>query len=145
MSVKIYRMTDRIPLKIGDVTFKLGPMSAEQKMDISGCYKTVEGESVADVGAATMKVLKYSVKDVEGIEYGAGGGEYKVSFVNGCDAELTDDCVGELLTLEQKSQLVTACFAFVNEIPKQVNDPITNKKLKGVEILPAEQGEAVKK
>lgn len=145
MAVKIYRLSDRIPVKIGDVTFKLGSMTAAQKADLAECYTTVNGETVVDHTQAAIKVMKYTVKDIDGVEYATGGGEYKLSFVNGCQAELTDDCVSELMGMEVRNDLIFACTQFAEGVPKQIMDPRTGKKLKGVEMLPPEKGELIKK
>ena len=144
MAVKIYRLSDRIPVKIGEITFKLGPMTAEQRIDVMECYETVGGETVGDMVRATMKVIKYSVKDVDGIEYATDEGQYKVQFEDDSKRALSDECVDELLGLEQKTELATVCYAFLNGIPSEIIDPRTKKKLKGVEMLPAEKSEGKK-
>lgn len=127
-------MKDRIPVKIGDVIFKLAPMSAEHKREILGCYSMDGGENLFDHTKATLLSIKYSLKGVKGLT-DVEGNDYKLDFEND---HLTEDCISELLSLEMSDKLIQACFAFLNGVQKVIKDPRTGKKIAGIEVLPAD-------
>lgn len=135
MSVKIYKLSDRIPIKIGDVIFKLAPFSQDQRTQIHGCYTHESGSQVEHTQKAMFLSIKFAVKEVEGLEY-ADGSKYDLKFEK--DGSLTDECVNELLNMGKSVFLGLACLEFLNGIPEKIIDRQTGKEIKGVEILPVE-------
>jgi hypothetical protein len=129
MASKILRLTDRIRLTIGDVVFVLAPLSHFQKIDLSNCTTIRNGEDSYDLLAAQALYIKYSVKSIEGLET-YDGNKYELEF-NG--DELTDNCVSEILSLEQKSTLAISAWQLLSGI-KDLVDPTTGEKLEGVEL-----------
>lgn len=96
-------MTDRIPVRIGELTFWISPLSAGQKGILLAQGKMVSGEETEEAMRGAALVLKFSVKGVDGCK-DATGGEYKCEFdPDGC---LTDDCVSEILQLDGCAKLV---------------------------------------
>jgi hypothetical protein len=138
MAVKIYRTTDRIPVKIGELTFRIAPLSSHQKIEILSCHNTEGGTNYQNASKATFLVVKYGVKAVEGLEYATSDEPYELKFDDQTNSALTDECVNELLSMEYREDLVQACFAFMNKVPKEILNPTTGKPLKGVQILKAE-------
>ena len=129
MASKILRLTDRVNLRIGDVTFVIAPLNHFQKIELSNCTTIKNGEDHYDLLRAQALYLKYAIKDVSGIE-DYEGNEYKLEFNND---ELTDDCVSEILSLDQRSTLTTCAWQLLNGI-KELIDPVTGDKLDGVEL-----------
>ena len=122
-------MTDRINIKIGEVTFVLAPLSYLRKQEISGCTKLIAGEEHFDLLKAQATYLKYAVKDVIGLtDYSEK--EYKPELVGDC---LTEDAVSELLNLDQRSDLTTAAWQILNGI-QELTDLETGKPMEGVEL-----------
>lgn len=144
MALKVYRVTDRIPIRIGEVTVKLGPLHQWQKQELSSFQLMDEGHQVEELAKANFYLIKASVKHVEGIEY-ATGGVFKCEFEDDTCSMLTDECANELLTTELKESLVVSCYAILNSIPKEICYPGTKKKVKDVEMLPVEAGPIKKK
>jgi hypothetical protein len=107
---KILKMSDRIKMKIGDVTFTLAPFSYEHKMEMSDCTKIVAGEEVIDVFKTKTLMLRYGLKGIDGV------GDYKLSFTE--EGYLTDDCISEVLYLEQSTKMLQACYEIHNGIPE---------------------------
>lgn len=126
---QILRMNDRITLKIGDITFYLAPLNHGHKMQLTSMTKVVKGEEIYDFLGAQAYYIKHGLKDVEGIET-YDGEKYELQFEGN---ELTDDCVSEILNLEQKSLLTTAAWQLLEGV-KDLIDPITQEKLEGVEM-----------
>lgn len=122
-------MSDRFSLKIGDITFKLAPLSYLQKQSLSECTRVVNGEDVLDLLKAQVLYIKYALKEVDGLEDYAGN-KYQLSF----DGDvLTDDCVSEILCLEEKEKLTISAWQLLNGL-SELKDPVTGKKLSGVKL-----------
>lgn len=133
--MKIYRLSDRVSVKIGELVFKLAPLSFTQKAEILDCKKIVAGEEILDRIGATKLAIKYSLKDVEGLE-DIDGNKYELDKDD--SGNLSDSCIDELLNVEVAPSLITTCFNFLNGVPSHIVDPETGKKLKGVEIIKKE-------
>lgn len=118
----VYRLTDRIPVKIGEVTFWISPLSHEQKITLMGFLRVRAGEEIQDSLRAAAYALKVSVKAVDGLTL-ADGSKYELSHEGNA---LTDDCVAELTQLTGADKLVAACAALANSIREH--------KIEGVEI-----------
>lgn len=138
MSGKIYKMSDRIPVKFGDVVVYFGILNKDQKAHINSCTEIIDGMREVNVTDATWYSVKYGVKSIKGVEY-ASGGEFELQFEED-KMSLTDDCVNELLTMDIRDNLYVAALQFKNGPPDKVVHPITRKELKGVKILPVEAG-----
>lgn len=125
----IHKITDRIKVKIGEITFHLSPLSWDQKQDILSETKMVEGSGKNR--NSTYKCLKYAVKDIEGVTL-EDGSPYTLKLENGI---LSDECVEDLLNLELSPKLIMACFSFVQGVPNKIFNPVTGEVVEGVEIV----------
>jgi len=132
---KILRMSDRVVLSIGEVKFTLAPMNHLQKQEISACSKMIGGEEHFDMMASQIVYLKHSIKDIEGIK-DYKGNDYKLNFEGN---QLTDECVSEILNLEQRSDLTVAAWQLLGGIQDLV-DPDTGEEMKGVELEVVTEG-----
>jgi hypothetical protein len=125
----IHKITDRIKVKIGEITFHLSPLSWDQKQDIVSDAKLVEGKPTNR--NSTYKCLKYAVKNIEGVTL-ADGSPYVVQLENNV---LSDECVEDLLNLELSNKLIIACYSMVQGVPSKIINPVTGQVLEGVEIV----------
>ena len=120
----VYKITDRIPLKIGDATFWVAPLSWADRSELLSCYQTKSGEETHEPLKIGMLTLKMSIKEVDGVQY-SDGTEF------GCELDdrgrLTDDCVSELCQLDCVDKLVTVCSKLAMNGPAKMD-------LDGVEI-----------
>ena len=126
---KILRLSDRIKLTIDDVTFTIAPLNHFQKIELSNCTTVKNGEDHYDLLRAQALYIGFAIKDVEGIE-DYDGNPYELEFNNDV---LTDNCVSEILSLDQRSKLTTAAWQLLNGV-NELLDPITGEKLEGVEL-----------
>lgn len=140
MSIKLYRTSDRIPIKIGDAIFRVSPLTKAQKISVQSMIMKENGDLIEDTYEKAALLFKYSIKGVEGVEY-ATGGNYVVEMEDGV---LSDKCVDDLLNMEEKNKLAVVLWSFVDSIKSKAIAP-DGKPLKGVEILPPEGSEFVKK
>lgn len=128
---KILKMTDRIKINVGKVSFTIAPLNQFQKIEISEQQKIgVGGDVEFDLMRAQTLLVKYGLKDIEGA-FDLDGEPYKLEF----DGDvLSDDCISEVFTLEQRPDYVTAHWQCLNEFPDKLVSPYDGKKLKGVAL-----------
>ncbi len=114
---KIYRLTDRIDVKVHDLTFKLSPLSMSQKQELHSHVS--KGNSAGDMGeilTATRKAIKYCVKGISGLE-DCDGNDYELSFDG--DGSLSDECVEDLLNMEYQEEIALMCMTIANKVPEE--------------------------
>ena len=138
----IYRVTDRIKVKVGDMEFKLSPLSLSQKNELQTiAFKGQQTGNQADILEAASKAIKYCVKEVSGI-YDTGGNEYKMDFDDsGC---LSDECVDDLLNLECGLAVMNMCAAMSRSTPEEFTNP-DGTKMEGVKRVHTEKPTKKKK
>jgi len=91
-----------------------------------------------DIVRAARMALKFAIKEIGGVE-DSEGNPYELEVENN---ELTDECVDDLLNLEQNEKLSILCTTLLHGVPKQLMDPNTGEKMQGVTI---ERGPSRKK
>ena len=133
----IYRLEDRIEVKVDELTFKLAPMLSHIKEEAKALLvakKDIEGSKLC---------IKHSVKDIKGVEL-SDGSKYKLEFEG--DA-LTDKCIEELfnIEIETRDKLRLACSLLVNGIPAEFINPSNKKPIKGVKIVNPMKGKSKRK
>jgi len=126
---KILKIKDKVKLTIGDVIFTLSPLNYMQKQELAECTRIVDGSEVFDLLKAQVYYIKHALKAVDGIE-DYNGDKYELEFEND---SLTDECVSEILCLEEKEKLTVAAWQILNGI-KDLVDPVSGKKLAGVKL-----------
>lgn len=135
---RIYKRTDRIKVRIHDVTVTLAPLSFDQKteaQDIMLRGSVQKNMQLLSKGIASL--VKYSVKNIEGVE-DADGNPYKLEF----DGDsLSDSCLDDLFNLDIQDKLQAACLSLVKGIPKEIVDD-KGQPLEGVVILSDKKGDA---
>lgn len=127
---RIYKLTDRIKVKIDDITVTVSPLSRHQKAEIQ---TLLLGLGRGDVKAATEGIIlamKYAVKSIEGLEDAAG--VYKAQFDD--SGHLTDETIEDLYNLEDSVKLLQVCQSLVSGVPSEFQDK-DGKPIDGVEIV----------
>jgi len=132
MSITVYRNTDRVRLQIHDVIFTIKPFTYKEKADITSSIRVESGEQIDDGLSAIQKLLKYSVKDVTGINY-PDGTTFKLKFDK--DNVLEEESIDELLNLEINQDLTSALYVFVRSIPSKLTNT-DGEDLPHTKILP---------
>jgi len=129
----IYKKSDKVSVSIGDIDFKISPLSFHQKSELQAhMIKAVKGD-MDEAMVSVRKSLKYCVKDIKGVHYLDEEGskrEYQLEFEDG---ELTDDCLDELLNMPFSSKLNSVCAAMLQGIPDKVLDNEGNE-IEGIKI-----------
>lgn len=111
--IVIYDKNARIPIEIGEVKFWVSQLLVGQKSSLLDLTKNEAGEQKTDKYAFAFKLIKYCVKEVEGLTY-YDGRDYSLSFDP--DGNLSDDSVNELFQLDQSSSLIIAASHLFNKI-----------------------------
>ena len=77
----IYKPSDRILLKIGDISLKVSPLTALQKANLMSLTKMSAGREVTDTSLMAIMTIKYSVKEIYGVDATfADGTEFALSY-----------------------------------------------------------------
>lgn len=122
---RIYRTTDRVEVKLGEITVKIAPLSLEHKNHVQKLM--LDGQKNQDLqklNDALLLAVKHCLKDIKGVQ-DSDGNDYHLEFNEGL---LTDNCINDLLNMEESQNLLKVCSAFVSGIPKSFN-------IEGVEIV----------
>lgn len=133
--MKVFRLTDRIPLsiKIGEETifFLVRPLSFDEKAKISSLAMIDSGLERRDSLAAVKMCLKHCLKDVKGIK-NHDDTDYKLEFDDA--GNLSDQCIDDLLNCEVSASLIMASFSLVQGISEHVVDPTNGKIIEGIKF-----------
>jgi len=109
----VYRVTDRIPVKVGELKFWLSPLSYEQKVNLAECTKMKGGEEVVDTSRRAFLAIKYAIKGVEGLKC-PDGSDYLLSFEP--SGVLSDESVSDIVQLDGWVPLAVYCVQMMNGI-----------------------------
>ena len=129
---KIYRTTDRICVKIEDVTLKFSPLTLDQKSEIQQeLLSSMKEVDIAKASRGIMLALKYGLKHIEGVE-DSDGKPYQLTFDN--LGHLAEECIHDLLNLDISNKLALVSSSFVKGVPKVFTNR-DGKPIDGVEVL----------
>ena len=114
---KIFRLSDRIPLDFGGgLVVTISPLSRQQKQEIQSLLlstdRMVEGASLA---------IKYAVKDIQGVE-DADDNAYELQKDDA--GHLTDECVEDLLNMQQSTKLSTICVNLLSGVVENLPEGV---------------------
>lgn len=122
----IYKPSDRITLKIGDVSLKISPLTALQKVSLMSLSKMVGGKEVADTSMMAMMTIKYSVKEISGVTATfSDGSDFSLSYDP--DGTLSDDALTSLMQILDNGTLTQIAAQLLTTGVQGINVP-------GVEI-----------
>lgn len=132
--MKVYRVTDRIPVRIGELTFWVSPLTFEQRSQIGSIARIEAGKEVPDPLKTARALVGQSLKQVDGLFQGDDS-PFELEFDD--MGALTSDCVEDLLQLDGVSdKLVGIAGRFVRDGIKEVTDiPGVTVDLKAVKSL----------
>ncbi len=143
MAITIMRTSDRLKVKIDDITLIVSSLTYHQKIEVQSCglasigNKSPSDTPQIDVNRMMRLCLKFCIKGIDGINT-LDGDKYTLDFEDDKKTKLSDECVEELLSMPITSQkIIVTLMALMAGLPKngEIIDPETNKKLQGVEIL----------
>lgn len=136
---KVYRQTDRVTVELHDLTLKLKPLSFSEKMEIQREASKMSNEAMLE---AVKLTLKYSLKDIKGLEYDDGE-EFELSYDD--NSHLSEESIETILNMEHTATLLTVCGQFAVAIPEKNFKDVDGSDLKGVKIIKKKKGKGPKK
>lgn len=102
MAIVIYKLSERVPVKIGPVTFLLAPLSTENQGKLLAYTSRDGGEEKVNGLSFARDAIKFCVKGVEGIE-NSDGSSYELEFDD--NGDLTNECVSEIFQVDGVDKL----------------------------------------
>jgi hypothetical protein len=122
---RIYRTTDKISYKIGELEIKISPLSVHDKATLHDLIiKSRDGGSKAMIDGSIF-ALKAAIKEVTGL-VDTEDKEYKVSFDD--NGYLTDSCISDLMNIEESSRMIALCSQLLAGIPSVLPEGVTLKE-----------------
>jgi hypothetical protein len=102
------------------IRFHLRPWDFKFKMKLLALTTTENGQESTDTQNKAVEAIRHTVKNIEGV-FTKENKPYELQFIDGNrEKGLTDECVSDLLNLEQSAELVTGCLAFQMGIPTKM-------------------------
>lgn len=129
--MKVYKTSDKIPVKIGDIVVTISPLSRGQKQEILSLSKNSSGileENAFDMSALA---LKYSVKNIKGLK-NLDGSDYNLKLDE--SGFVSDESIDDLFNIEENIKLIQVMGALTQGFNRI-------SLISGVEI----QGDSVEK
>jgi len=128
---KIWRRSDRLKVKIGEVVLTLAPLNNHEKSEIASLMaKGTINQDFNALRSGSILSVKYSVKSISGV-LDQDDKPYELKFEG---EYLTEECLNDLFNLGITKQITQVCAALVKNVPDEFTDDKGNK-LEGVEIL----------
>lgn len=120
--MRIYRTTDKIKYKLGELTIEVSPLSLEQKTQLQEKIVNAQKENnLQSLVDGSIAAIKFGLKSVSGLE-NADGSPYELQFENG---QLTHECVQDLLNIPEATSLTSLCVSLMNGIPRELPKGVT--------------------
>lgn len=114
---RIYRTTDKISYKVGELEIKISPLSVHNKSILHDFMtKGRNGDQKALIDGSSF-ALKASLKEVTGLE-DIDGKPYTLSFDD--SGLVTDACIDDLLNIEESTKLISLCSLLIAGIPSNL-------------------------
>lgn len=124
---RIYRVTDRIYVKIDDITVTIRPLKHVEKTEIQSHMAKLSAEGASE---GVRLAMKYAICEVQGI-VDSDNKPYKVELD---EQGVSDECLEDLLNIGMDEKLQMVCVGLLAGVPKEFTDQ-KNKPLEGVEIV----------
>lgn len=132
----IYKPSDRVEIKIGNVKIKLSPLTALQKANLMGLTKMSGGREVVDTSMMAIMTIKYSVKEVSGIDAKfADGSDFALSYDP--DGTISEESLSALMQVLDNGLMTQVAAQLLTTGMQDISVP-------GVEVI-AGSGVDVKK
>lgn len=129
----VYPTKKSVFIKIGEVTFKVMPLSRQQKLLITEMIYKDAGSIHINLAKSTYEMMRMMIKGVDGLK-NPDGSAYELKFK---DNLLTDDCLDDLSNVVDTQNIQMALKNFLTGVPSKlysiIGESIT--PLKGAKVL----------
>lgn len=133
---KLYRTTDKITIKVDDLTIKISPLSKRQKMALQNdMIKAANGDLDAGM-TAVSNAIKFSLKEIKGVVIeDENGNEVPYELEFDANGELEEHCIDDLLNLPESQKINAICSNLIAGVPSGQIMDAEGKPLEGVTIV----------
>ena len=115
--MRIYRLTEKIKYKIGEIEISISPLDLHDKTTLHSHMIKGQSGDVAALMAGSTFAIKAAVKSVSGLE--DANGPYEVKF-DESGKYLTEECVSELLNISESNQMISLCASLMAGVPSDL-------------------------
>lgn len=102
----VYKCSDRVPVRIGEITVWISPLSGMQKAKILSLTKMKGGQEIPDAVGMALLTLKMAVKAIDCPEAVFADGD-KVELKLDPNGELDDESLDVLLQVADNDKIIT--------------------------------------
>jgi len=136
MSYRIYKCTDKIEIKIEDISIFISPLSYQQKMNINDLLQKASMQDTKSAMEVVIATFKASIKGVKGL-VDADGLEYVCKFDGD---ELSMSTIDDLLNLPISNKISAVCSSLLYGIPKDKIVDSNGNIIEGVSLILKDNG-----
>jgi hypothetical protein len=123
----VYRINDKIDLKIDDIIVSISPLNYKIKADMQSFVMAGKPMNAA------VLALKNSVKAIKGLK-NVDGSNYELEFE--ADGSMKESCVDDLLNIPESGKLNVIAISLINGMPQgEFMDPQSNTPMDGVKFV----------
>ena len=120
--MKIYKTTDKIAYKLGELEIKISPLSVDDKTRLTELMmKGQEKKDFTSIMESSIYALQCALKEVNGLEYNDGK-KFEIEFDQ--NGKVKKELIDDLMNIEQTSKLIELCASFINGIPSNLPEGI---------------------
>jgi len=125
----IKKTSDKISLKIGELVFKISPLTQLQKTEVN---EYLVSGNLKETMKGTTLLLSYALKDIDGVTNDDGT---KYVLDKNSEGNLEDHIVDDILNTPFAGEITMVAYNLLNGVPEEFIDPETGKKLEGVDFV----------
>lgn len=119
----IYKTTDRIKYNLGEIQIEISPLDYHDKSILHTHIARSQTGDVESLMKASAETIKRCVKSITGL-CNPDGTIYELQF-EANDKHLTDECVSDLLNIQESNNMINLCGQLIAGIPSQLPKGVT--------------------
>jgi len=120
--MRIYRTTDKIAYKVGELEIKISPLSVQNKSELHDMMLKGQSGNTEALIKGSMFTLKVALKEVKGLE-DVNGNPYVLEFDD--NGLVTDECISDLMNLQESSRFIALCSQLIAGIPSVLPEGVS--------------------
>jgi hypothetical protein len=118
---KIYRTTDKVKYKLGELTVWISPLSLADKAELHQLMSKVEqGDQLALIQGSAF-AIKSAVKRIEGLTT-QDDTPYELEMDGD---KLSDQSTDDLMNIDESNKLISLCAQLIGGMPKQLPEGVS--------------------
>lgn len=119
----IYKTTDRIKYNLGEIQIEISPLDYHDKSVLHSFIAKSQTGDLESLMKGSAEAIKRGVKSVKGLK-NSDGSDYEVQF-DTSGKYLTDECVSDLLNIQESNNMINICGQLIAGIPNKLPQGVT--------------------